>query len=187
MQSDPAKALVASEAALPSGGCDVKPYVGDPRDAAFRRHYKQVFHYLRRRIGNDELAEDLTQDVFLAAAAHLADLDEGRLLSWLYTVAQNRLIDEVRRLRRRPQLVSLELVADRSEFEYRSEVADALRKASLRLSSDERKLIWLRLFGETSFADLATRFGTSEPAIKMRYLRTLRALRAALEREGVEP
>lgn len=162
--------------------------VSEPTDAAFRRHRAQVFRYLRRRTGSDELAEDLTQEVFLAAAEHLVQLDsETPVLAWLYRVAQNRFLDEVRRTRRRPRPLSLDIVPEQARLDYRPEIAGALRRASQRLSESERQLIGLRLFAECSFADVAARLGVSEPAAKMRYLRALRALRAELEKEGIAP
>ncbi len=163
--------------------------MNDPSDAVYRRHREQVFRYLRRRTGSDELAEDLTQDVFVSAAAHLSALETDRpLLAWLYTVARNRLIDEARRARPRPRIVSLDAAPEgRGELEYRPEVAQALRRASLRFSGADRELLGLRLFGEQSFAAIAARLGISEPAAKMRYLRLLRTLRAELEKEGIEP
>jgi RNA polymerase sigma-70 factor (ECF subfamily) len=163
--------------------------VNDPSDAAYRRHREQVLRYLRRRTGSDELAEDLTQDVFLSAAEHLSHLDNDRpVLAWLYVVARNRLIDEARRVRPRPRVVSLDAAPEEwSELDYRPEVGQALRRASLRLSERDRELLGLRLFGERSFAAIAARLGISEPAAKMRYMRVLRTLRAELEREGIEP
>jgi RNA polymerase sigma factor (sigma-70 family) len=166
----------------------VKLNVSEPTDAAFRRHRDQVFRYLRRRTGSDDLAEDLTQEVFLAAAEHLAQLDTDRpILAWLYRVAENRFLDELRRTRRRPRPVSLDLVPEQADLDFRPEIAGALRRASLRLPQAERELIGLRLFAERSFADVAGRLGVSEPAAKMRYLRALRALRVELEKEGITP
>lgn len=163
--------------------------MADPTDAQYRSQREQVFRYLRRRTRSDELADDLTQDVFESAAAHLAGLDTERpLLAWLYTVARNRLIDEARRSRPRPRIVSLDAAPEaQGELEYRPEVAQVLRRASLRLSGPDRELLALRLFGERSFATIAARLGISEPAAKMRYLRLLRDLRAELEKEGIEP
>jgi RNA polymerase sigma-70 factor (ECF subfamily) len=157
-------------------------------EAALRRHRAQVFRYLRRRTGSDELADDLTQDVFLTAAARLAQLESAEPpLAWLYTVAKSRLIDEARRVRRRPQVVPLELASTVADLGYPQELASALRSAALRLPPGDRELIGRRLFEERSFAELAVKLGTSEAAVKMRYLRALRALRVELEKEGIEP
>lgn len=164
----------------------VKLDVSDPTDVAFRRHRADVFRYLRRRLGNDEAAEDLTQDVFLKAVEELSRLDTSRpVLAWLYSVAQNRFLDELRRTRRRPRPLSLDVVPEPAELEFAPEIATAIRRASQRLSASERELIGFRLFADHSFADVAARLGISEPAAKMRYVRALRALRAELEKEGI--
>ena len=96
----------------------VKLDVSDPTDVAFRRHRAEVFRYLRRRLGNDEAAEDLTQDVFLKAVEELSRLDTSRpVLAWLYSVAQNRFLDELRRTRRRPRPLSLDVVPEPAELD----------------------------------------------------------------------
>ena len=107
------------------------------------------------------------------------------MLAWLYGVARSRLLDEVRRTRRRPRALALEVVPEQANLDYAPELARALRRASLRLSAPERELIGLRLFADRSFVDVAAALGISEAAAKMRYLRALRALRAELEREGI--
>jgi DNA-directed RNA polymerase specialized sigma24 family protein len=55
-----------------------------------------VYRYLRRRTGDHERAEDLTQQVFADAVASLR-ATQSPSLAWLYTVAQRRFVDEVRR------------------------------------------------------------------------------------------
>jgi DNA-directed RNA polymerase specialized sigma24 family protein len=65
-------------------------------------------------------------------------------------------------------------------------VAQALRRASLRLSAPERRLLGLRLFAGKSFQDIAAELGSTEAAAKMRYLRAARSLRSELEKEGID-
>ena len=65
----------------------------DPPSVA--AHYGAVYRFVRRRARSLEDAEDVTQDVFLAA---IVALNQARLresepsLAWLYTVAQRRLM-----------------------------------------------------------------------------------------------
>ena len=89
----------ASEVALLSHPTDDKQGVSDAVERAFRRHYGQVYRYIRRRTGVRERAEDLTQEVFAAAAAALPRFRRraGSALPWLYTVARRRFVDELRR------------------------------------------------------------------------------------------
>ena len=158
-------------------------------DAAIRSHRTQVFQYLRRRTGrDDDLAEDLTQDVFESAAAHLDQLDSRKpVLAWLYRVARNRLIDELRAREHRPHIVPLDDESLHAESEFSPLLGAAIRRASLRLPDSDREILGLRLFAGHSFADVANHLDLTEPAAKMRYVRALRKLRDELEQEGVSP
>jgi RNA polymerase sigma-70 factor (ECF subfamily) len=126
-------------------------------DAAIRRHRTQVFQYLRRHTGrDDDLAEDLTQDVFESAAAHLDKLDsQPPVLAWLYRVARNRFIDELRARERRPHIVPLDDESLHTDSEFNPLLGAAIRRASLRLPDSDREILGLRLFAGHSFADVA--------------------------------
>jgi DNA-directed RNA polymerase specialized sigma24 family protein len=70
--------------------------VNDVAQRAFRRHYGQVYRYVRRRTRDDDRAEELTQQVFADAAASLRETGSP-VLAWLYTVTKRRFADEARR------------------------------------------------------------------------------------------
>ncbi|MBD0348999.1 MAG: sigma-70 family RNA polymerase sigma factor [Thermoleophilia bacterium] len=166
--------------------------VEDPAGRAFRRHYAQVFRYLRRRTESDEEAEDLAQAVFADAAEQLAHLRPGPppVLAWLYTVAQRRLADRGRRAVRRPETIApLEALRTEAvdEQTYGRAVADALRQAIAGLPPGQRQVVVMKLLEGRPFAEIARRVGASEAACKMRFARGLEALRTDLERRGVEP
>jgi RNA polymerase sigma factor (sigma-70 family) len=156
-----------------------------------RRHYDLVFRYVRRRTRSVAEAEDLTQEVFADAAASLArsaGLTERQTLAWLYTVAGRRISDELRRASRRPagSEVSLEL-APTPESEYGPTVATEIHRAIAELPAAQREVVLMKLFDGRPFAEIAARVGISEAAAKMRYLRGLQAVQAALRREGIGP
>jgi len=165
--------------------------VGDLAERAFRRDYRHVYRYVRRRSANAEEAEDLTQTVFADAVAAAERLRAGSspLLAWLYTVAKRRLADEARRLERRPeQVVPLDARGPAaSEARYGEEVARALRSGLARMPHDQRRVVVWRLLEGRPFAEIAGRLGTSEEACRMRFVRGLRALREEFEREGATP
>src|SRR5262245_19625673 len=66
--------------------------------AAYQRHAPAVWRYLARRLGDDDLAEDLTSEVFVVAwrRRHDAPADS---LPWLYGVARRVLANDRRAAR----------------------------------------------------------------------------------------
>jgi len=162
--------------------------VTDERDLA--RHYRTIYRFVRRRSGSREDAEDMTQTVFVEAAANLTRVyADGRSpLAWLYTVASRRLIDQTRRRGRAPELVPLDTIAALpGEVHYGAAIGRTLREAIDLLPENQRHVVARRLIEGASFAEIADDEGATEPACKMRYMRALQRIRTHLEREGFEP
>ena len=66
--------------------------------AIYDRALPQVYGYLQRRVGDAEIAEDLTADTFLSAVQAIQrDAVPDMSVAWLITVARNKLIDHWRR------------------------------------------------------------------------------------------
>ncbi len=155
-------------------------------DSAFRRHYDRVYRYVRRRTGDPFRAEDITQAVFADASRALpATTDDRAVLPWLYTVAKRRFADEARRQASQP--IAIADVPAAVADDYGPIVAGVISRALGRLTADEQTLLVLKLIRGASFREVARELGTSEAAAKMRFVRSLRALRAELEEEGITP
>ena len=64
----------------------------------YDRHIDAIYRYVLLRVPVDELAEDLTEDVFLKAWQALPRFKQDKpLRHWLYRIAHNRIVDEQRR------------------------------------------------------------------------------------------
>lgn len=172
------------------------PAKGDLVEGAFRRHRDEIYRYLLRRTGSHLEAEELTQRVYLDAAEALSKTRPSSVLAWLYVVAERRFIDEVRRHKRTPRMVSFdqsesapEIADPRQEagLLYGPATARAIAKALQALSDEDRRVITLHLLEGEPFAVIAKRYGTTEDAAKMRFSRALKKVREILAREGVEP
>jgi len=160
--------------------------MSDVAERAFRRHYAQVYRFVRRRTGDHDRAEELTQQVFADAAASLRD-SPAPTLAWLYTVAKRRFADEARRQSVRASAPPLAVVDGGASRDYGRDVAAALRGCLERLPEGQRQVVLLKLVRGARFAEIGTALGVSEDAAKMRFVRALEALRADLEQEGIEP
>src|SRR6476659_9556261 len=72
------------------------------------RYERELYSYLRRYLGNAELAEDAFQAAFLQVHLKCSQYEAGRAVRpWLYTIATNQAIDAQRRGRRH-RMVSLD-------------------------------------------------------------------------------
>lgn len=162
--------------------------MGDVAEGAFRRHYEHVYRYVRRRTGDHDRAEDLTQQVFAEAVAGLRE-SPSPPLAWLYTVAQRRFADEARRDALARRVNGLHVAGEEAaeSREYGPDVAAALGSAIDRLAPGQREVVVLKLLRGAAFAEIGTRLGISTEAAKMRFTRALEALRSELEKEGLQP
>lgn len=62
----------------------------------YKNHYQQVFNHINFRINNNiTIAEEITQDVFIKANEHLQnyDVNTAKISTWLYKIANNKIID----------------------------------------------------------------------------------------------
>ena len=155
-------------------------------EGAFRRHYGHVYGYFRRRVGDPGRAEELTQDVFAAAASSLPTERPGDppVLVWLYAVARRRFADEARRHARERRLAGM--LPTRSSSDY-APVAGALREALGALPGGQSRVVLLKLVRGLTFAEIGVEVGLTEAAAKMRFVRALEQLRADLSERGIEP
>ncbi len=158
--------------------------VEDLAETAFRRHYRQVYSFVRRRSASDAEAEDVAAQVFADASEALSRFRPGSspVLAWLYTVARRRLADEARR-RGRVAAAAQPTTLPR----YGREVGGTLRRTIAALPDSQRAVVVLKLIEGWSFREIAERLGVSEAACKMRLGRALERLREELEEEGVTP
>jgi RNA polymerase sigma-70 factor (ECF subfamily) len=99
-----------------SGACDLSQASDeqllvryrDKSDAAsfevlVHRYERELYSYLRRYLGDAELAEDVFQATFLQVHQKCNQFQDGRSFRpWLYTIATHQAIDALRKLHRRP-------------------------------------------------------------------------------------
>lgn len=150
-----------------------------------------VFNYVLRMIGDRSLAEDLTQDVFLRIHHGLSGFSlRCRFTTWLFQVAKNRVVDELRARERRPQLSSL---GEQRELEVvdpppeRVELIDAVWRGVGSLNPDLRMALLLRDVVGLSYAEIADSLEITLATVKWRIYKAREEVQLALGREGFVP
>lgn len=143
-------------------GGDEEAFVG-----LYRLRQGPVYRFVMQMTGNIEIAEDVTQEVFLALLNGTARYEEGKgsLSGFLYGVARNMVLRRLEVHRTRKQGVEtpdseLEQHPDPDETLLdgmsRRETVERVRRAVLSLPSPYRETIVLCDLGEASYEDAAT-------------------------------
>ena len=138
--------------------------------ALYRRHQGNIYRFALLMSGSVTVADDVTQEVFLALMRHgdRYDSDRGPLTAFLYGIARNQVL----RNRRRERVCdSLEEESDDQEATsarnlvssddplaeiMRGEIVNAVRQAVLTLPAHYREVVVLCDFQELSYAEAAT-------------------------------
>ena len=142
---------------------------GTEKDELYREFCPKVLSYLRSRLNDPDLAEDLCADVFVKVFAHAEEYDpqKASLSTWIYTVARNTLYDH---FRTEPRLLPLEeTVPDGADVEgdlCRDETLEQLADALERLPERERDVILLHYYEGLTLKETAERMGFSYGYIK---------------------
>jgi RNA polymerase sigma-70 factor (ECF subfamily) len=152
-----------------------------------RRYRRPVYVWCFRYVGEHERALDMAQDVLLSAYQRLGEF-EGRAAfsSWLFVIARNRCLNEIRNDSRREDIEPDSIVDDASGFDERIETElqgqRLLDLAARVLDEDERKALWLR-YSESMPVDEITALLNLDHKSGARGLlqRARRKLRAAWE------
>src|SRR5215470_3792160 len=104
---------------------------------------QRMMRFIRARVGSEADAEDILQDVWRQLVNAIEDGPIEHVLSWLYTTARNRIIDQYRK----PKIASLDPLAAESELaDDAFELPESLLHDSATAESEElRNLFWEQL------------------------------------------
>lgn len=149
----------------------------------------QVLGYLRARGASEP--EDVLGEVFVQAVRDLGSFEGGErdFRAWVFSIAHHRLIDEARRMARRPaDPVPTEELVDHAEAPDAETVAMArigageVTRLIATLSEDQKSVLLLRVLGELTVPEVARVVGKRPGAVKQLQRRAIVRLRKELDR-----
>ena len=146
----------------------------DSMEQIYLEHAKTVYGFLLTRTGNPDLAEELTQETFYQAVKHV-DRYEGKssVSTWLCGIAKNLWYGYLKKQKNQTSLSEAEEIpVDSAETElFRGwENLQVLRMIH-RLEDPMREVIYLRLIGNLSFAQIGEIMERSENWARVTYYR----------------
>lgn len=155
------------------------------------RYEEKLFAFIARMIGDSHLAEDVFQQVFIKVAKNAAAFDgRASFSTWLYRIARNAALDEMRRRSRRPE----EHAGTAGQFETmldpaaipppealtRQELAERVRAALRQIPEAQREAFLLKEEGDLDFGEIGAVLGCGRETAKSRFRLAVGKLRAIL-------
>ena len=158
-----------------------------------RLYWRKVFNVAYKFVGRHDLAEDLTQEVFLKLYKSLDTFDRrANFQTWLISVSRNLCIDHYRSVRKERETINRDVDASElspvshdtaadTRLEQRDRVA-LLRQALDKLAPTLRTAVMLRDIQELSYQEIADRLHLPEGTVKSRINRGRTELARQIQR-----
>lgn len=169
-----------------------KAQTGDERAFSIihRAYEVPIYNYVLRMVSDRALAEDLTQDIFLRIYQGLPGFSlRCRFTTWLFQVAKNRVLDELRARERKPQTAMS--IDDMPPLDFvdapleRIEAIDAVWRAVGKLNPDLKMALLLRDVVGLSYTEIGDSLEITLATVKWRIYKAREDVQVALAREGI--
>jgi len=161
----------------------------------YDQYFPRIYNYIRFRIGDQHLADDLTSQVFVALLAKISTYQQNRgiFASWLFAIAHNIIIDHYRK----QKVNQVVFLADFNHKQNRphAKPEDTVLAKELRqdlfialdgLNDRERNLLGLKFWSGLTNRKIAELTGLSESNVGIIIYRAVKRLRVHLSDLGVD-
>jgi RNA polymerase sigma-70 factor (ECF subfamily) len=162
-------------------------------DALFAEYSGAIYNFVLRMVGDADRAKDVTQDTFIKVFRHLDTLTEpAATRAWIYRIASNTAIDELRRRRLVTPMGGDVEAYDRADARPGPEeeliahsLDHRLQRALLRLRANHRQCLLLSDLQDMSPQQIGEVMGMSHGAVRTLLCRARGEMRRELAREGI--
>ncbi len=161
-------------------------------ESIYDEYSDKIYRYIYHRVGDPDVAEDLTALTFtkMLEAIHSGKEWRTSFSGWLYRIAHNLIVDHYRR-KGRAQHVSLDVGlplraenADPFQAAAKALQQESLREAISQLTPDQANVIVMRFIEGYSIAEVAKAIGKTEGAVKALQFRAVERLRRLLVKDA---
>lgn len=140
----------------------------DAFETLVRSYQGDIWRLCFHLLGNSSMADDVTQDAFVRAFRFMHRYrGDSKFSTWLFSIARNCALDEIRRNQRRRKIADV-MVAQPARAEVRTELGIEVREAVMGLPMDLREpLVMIDILGQ-SYAEVAESMDVPVGTVKSR-------------------
>lgn len=149
----------------------------------YQTYIDRIYHYVYFRVADDDLAQDITSQIFLKVWEKLNTYQAGQspFMAWIYRIARNTVIDYYRTKKivvsientRAAELSHDDDVDEKLDFQIQSQ---KLRAALRELTKEQRQVLILKFVGGLSTTEIAKKLKKQTGAIRALQMRGLQGL-----------
>jgi RNA polymerase sigma-70 factor (ECF subfamily) len=153
----------------------------------FDNHYEQIYSYVLRRIGKEDLAQNIASETFcrLLESYHKGKGPADGVLYWMYRVAHNLVVDVYRQSDRQPLPLYEEVLSDKGlepeEAVLQQQRQNRVRWALAQLTEDQQQVLSLKFFEGMDNGQVAAIMQKTVGSVKSLQHRGLSSLERFLE------
>lgn len=173
-----------------SNSISVSKAPSDVYSQIYNEYFPKLYKYTLYRVGDVDLAEDLVSEVFekVLVKFHTYNPSKGKFSTWLFTIANNVIINYFKKNTRYGETSDLEKI----ELKYRledliidRELKEYLLKAMMCLDDRQRNIIALKFGACLTNRQIALMIDLSESNVGTILYRSIKKLRDILKKQGV--
>ncbi len=155
------------------------------------KYYKEMYAFMYKQTLDQELALDLTQEIFISVlkSIHSYDSKKATFRTWLYKLASNRLVDYYRSKSYKDK----QLVQPIEDYEFEDEhdmtisleYKDDVERATAlinELDANSQQIVRLKLFADYTFQEIAEIEAIPQSTVKTKYYAALKKIRKGMEK-----
>ncbi|MDI7740807.1 sigma-70 family RNA polymerase sigma factor [Lysinibacillus fusiformis] len=163
---------------------------GESANKLVKKYYKEIFAFVYKQSFDEQLALDLTQEVFIRMLQSISNFDPKRAAfrTWLYRIASNHCIDYFRS--KSFQAVKQTIYVEEIEIDGIDDVIEQVETKEqlvkvnellLKFDSELQQIVRYKVFLELTFQEISSLMNLPESTVKTKYYAVIKKLRKEMK------
>lgn len=154
-----------------------------------RENNKRILNYLLKILRNQEDAEDILQDVFIAFYHKMENINENAYQSYLYKTAYNKALNLIKSRKKKKNLTREQMIyneTQKNDQNPNNKKNEILKKAFSKLPPKYAVLLELQFYQKMSYKEIAKTLSTTISAVDSKLVRAKKKLKKIISQDMKE-